>query len=104
MARMDGSSSTIRMSRRLSGSSGRDKVGFKPLIAMLEAFGQHFCFTHHGHEVGVAMPARHHMYMEVVWYPCAGGLARFIPTLKPSGPYARCNASTLRWVRRIISC
>src|SRR6267378_3600174 len=97
IARTDGSSSTIRISRRSSASSSDSaEEGFEPVIGLVEALGQHFGFADDGHEIRIAGPARHHVDVQVVGHPRAGRLAEVHPdieALRPVGPLQNVHAA-----------
>src|SRR5207253_737579 len=82
MVRTDGSSSTIRISRRPSTSSGSAEEGFEPVISLVEALRQHFGFADDRHETRVAGPARHDVYVQVVGHPRTGRFAEVHPDVE----------------------
>ena len=64
----------------MDGPGGGEHV---PLLA--EQLGHGFAPPDDGHEVGVSLPARHDVLVEVGGDPCTGDLAWFIPRLNPWG-------------------
>src|SRR6478735_925532 len=58
---------TLEMVSRYSG----DEVRFKLAVGVFQIVGHHFGLGQHGHEVGIAVPARHDMEMHMVGDSCA---------------------------------
>jgi len=69
--------SSIRVERRA-----------QPIPARLQVLDHHLRVAEHGHEVGVSVPARDHVPVDVLGDPGSRGPPRFIPTLWPCAPYA----------------
>src|SRR5215470_3076315 len=56
----------------------------QPIVAFEQMLGHYFCFRHDRHEIGIAIPAWHHMPMQVVLNARPGAAAQIHPQINAS--------------------